>query len=119
METASAPPPAPPTRVLTSTHWDNFERSMVDFVIRWCHFGGGSPQDIFQEFGLFEADFFRRVLRLTKDTGNADGADLFLRDQVRRVCRHRLQQQQPIMPAAGFHLGRVGWGGPQPDISGG
>lgn len=104
---------------LTTKCRDTFERSMVDFAIRWCQFGGGSSQDIFEEFGLFEADFFRRVLDLTIELSEDNGDHQQLCEEVRRVCRLRLlQKPHPFAPPASPHGGRAGWTGAQYDISG-
>jgi hypothetical protein len=92
-ETKSVLPMAGYTRHrsgLSAVSGDPFERDMVDFVIRWSRYGGGSSADIFEQFGLVEPEFFRRVLVLINAPGLCLGIDRSVINQVRRTCLARL-----------------------------
>lgn len=58
-------------------------------------------REIFDEFGLFEPDYFRRVRQHTKDAELVGDDDRYPSDQVRRVCRFRLQRRPSAPPATG------------------
>lgn len=64
---------------------------MVEFVIRWSRYGGGSAADIFEEFGLPDVEFFRRVFVLINAPGVCLGVDRAVVDQIRRTCLVRLR----------------------------
>ncbi|MCF8786225.1 MULTISPECIES: DUF3263 domain-containing protein [Rhodococcus] len=38
--------------------------AIVDFAQKWRHWGGGSDADIFVEFGLTPAQYFRRLQQI-------------------------------------------------------
>jgi hypothetical protein len=70
---------------------DRFERAMIDFATRWYRYGGGSSSEIFEEFGLREEVFFRRVLDLMEtDARNARCINAVLNYHIRSICRLRL-----------------------------
>lgn len=76
----------------SAVRFDRYEQAMVDFVTRWYQFGGGSAQDIFEEFGLSEQAYFTRVLELL-DTAvwAAPRQNTMVRNAIRNTCHWRLQ----------------------------
>ncbi|MDN4521855.1 hypothetical protein NWT09_28245 [Mycolicibacterium sp. jd] len=70
---------------------DRFEQDMVEFVIRWRRYGGGCAADIFEEFGLSEAEFFRRVFVLVTAPSVDLVIDRVVLSQIRRTCLTRLR----------------------------
>ncbi|WP_142391469.1 hypothetical protein [Mycobacterium sp. ENV421] len=93
-ESRSRPPaarsPALVRQVVSSISADRFEQQMVEFVIRWSQYGGGSAADIFVEFGLSEIEFFRRVLALIEAASFCLDVDRGVHQRIRRVCMARL-----------------------------
>ena len=73
---------------------DPFELSMLEYARRWLRYGGGPAAEIFEQFGLVEATFFRRVLVLLDHAITLDPAQ---KSMIRGVCRKRLEEsaQQP------------------------
>ncbi|WP_158019688.1 hypothetical protein [Mycolicibacterium rhodesiae] len=70
---------------------DRFDQDMVEFVIRWRRYGGGCAADIFEEFGLPEAEFFRRVFVLVTAPSVGLVIDRVVLDQIRHTCLTRLR----------------------------
>lgn len=64
------------------------ERAMLAFTLRWHPFGGGNEY-IFPEFGLFQADFYRRVLALVTSTPT-DDLDSTTRALLQDICTSQL-----------------------------
>jgi hypothetical protein len=65
------------------------ETDLVDFAIKWRHWGGGTAEDIFLEFGLSSDQFFSRLATaLTPDGRMCPDIDLApdLLAQLRRIC---------------------------------
>ncbi|MBY4039223.1 DUF3263 domain-containing protein [Rhodococcus fascians] len=65
----------------------NEARRMLDFASRWVHYGGGSQDDIFVEFGISSTTFFRRLSLLL------DSDDLMPPEKRRLlgdVCERRM-----------------------------
>ncbi|OFB35833.1 hypothetical protein BA059_27175 [Mycolicibacterium sp. (ex Dasyatis americana)] len=69
---------------------DAFERSMIEFASSWHRFGGGSPAQIFVDFGMPEAVFFSRTLLLLATDYSASHFDPEVLRGIRKVCRARL-----------------------------
>lgn len=63
---------------------------MLDFAIRWLPFGGGSPGDIFLEFGLSEKKFYDRLLTLITHRSVASGFEENLVESLIDVSTARL-----------------------------
>ncbi|WP_006247723.1 hypothetical protein [Mycolicibacterium tusciae] len=76
----------PPTRL------GPYEWAIVEFIRRWYRFGGGSAQEIFEEFGLDEQEFFTRALDLFQTVVPADalGLTAMVHHEIHKVCRWRL-----------------------------
>jgi hypothetical protein len=77
--------------VVSGTTADRFEQDMVEFVFRWSCYGGGSAAEIFEEFGLPEVEFFRRVFVLTNAQRIGPSADHPILVKVRCTCLNRLR----------------------------
>ena len=79
------------------TQLGRYERAIVEFIRRWYRFGGGSAQDIFEEFGLGEQEFFTRALDLFQAVASADalGLPAMAHNDIRKVCRWRLHILAP------------------------
>ena len=75
-----------------STSLGPYEWAMVEFIRRWYRFGGGTAQEIFEEFGLGEQEFFIRVLDLFQTVVPADarGLTAMAHNEIRKVCRWRM-----------------------------
>lgn len=62
---------------------------MLDFVIRWRHWGGGPDEDIFIEFGVTPRVFFGRIqANLGSDVAARHGKEAVA--QLESICRIRL-----------------------------
>ncbi|MGW5153366.1 DUF3263 domain-containing protein [Rhodococcus koreensis] len=65
------------------------ETDLIDFAIKWRHWGGGTPEDIFLEFGLSSEQYFSRLATaLERNTWMRPATDLApdLLAQLRRIC---------------------------------
>lgn len=90
---------SPGRYVIAAVSADRFEQDMVDFVIRWARYGGGCSADIFEEFGLSEAEFFRRVLVLVSAPMVNVVIDRVVLDRIRSTCLTRLRRLRPARRA--------------------
>lgn len=81
----------PRTSVGTMRRMPNDWRSaeIVDFLRRWCDYGGGSDYDIFVQFGLSADVFFRRAARLLRNETRHDLPPSTIA-AMQEVCRTRL-----------------------------
>jgi len=68
---------------------DRFELAMIEHGRRWWAFGGGSRDQIFEEFGLSEEQFFRRLLDLVTNHP-VTSLDRRTSDRIRGTCLRRL-----------------------------
>ena len=60
---------------------NNSERSLINFVVQWCQFGGGEDL-MLPELGVVPTEFYRRVMAVVergKNSGLSDSTRLFLR----------------------------------------
>lgn len=67
--------------------------SIAQFAHRWGRFGGGSAEDIFVNFGLPPAEYFRRLHELVRRK-----PDLFADDLAAvldELCSRRLSDRTP------------------------
>ncbi|MDO8942359.1 MAG: hypothetical protein Q7U75_04200 [Desulfobacterales bacterium] len=71
---------------------DRYERDMVKFVISWRYYGGGPPGQIFEEFGLAEHEFFRRVFLLIKAPTASLALGRPLTQELAQTCLSRLRR---------------------------
>lgn len=80
---------------------DPYERDMVKFAISWCCYGGGPAGQIFEEFGLAEQEFFRRVFLLIKAPTASLALGQALAQQLAQTCISRLRSRndRPSKPA--------------------
>lgn len=64
--------------------------AMIDFLRRWRHYGGGSTEDIFTEFGLPADTFFTRLATIleTDPPENVTSSD---KVAMLQICRQRLR----------------------------
>lgn len=60
---------------------------MLDFAVRWYHFGGGSTEDIFVLFGVDRGTFHRRMTAVLDDPTLTIGPEL--RTAMLAVYGHR------------------------------
>lgn len=71
---------------------DPYERDMVRFAINWRCYGGGPPGQIFEEFGLPEHEFFRRILLLVRAPTSSLALGRPLTEQLVQTCLSRLRR---------------------------
>ncbi len=69
---------------------DPYERDMFRFIIIWRTYGGGSAEEIFEQFGLSEHEFFSRVMALTDSAAAWMLGDALVQD-IRELCLMRLR----------------------------
>ncbi|TJZ76055.1 hypothetical protein FCG67_18755 [Rhodococcus oryzae] len=65
------------------------DQQIMNFALKWRHWGGGSAGDIFIEFGLTPVEFFRR-LEAFLNAGAANHLPTDVAQQLRNICRGRL-----------------------------
>lgn len=75
---------------LSAISRDPFECDMVKFVMSWHSYGGGPRSLIFEEFGLTEREFFRRVFVLVRAPTACLAIGRGLSEQLVQMCRYRL-----------------------------
>ncbi|QYB00392.1 DUF3263 domain-containing protein (plasmid) [Rhodococcus sp. USK10] len=73
----------------------NRDADILAFAVKWRHWDGGSPSDIFVEFGIAPDEYFRRLARLLTSV-NARKLAFDVREDLRRVCRARLPQRTSV-----------------------
>ncbi|NTY63999.1 hypothetical protein [Mycolicibacterium sphagni] len=84
--------------LLSAISKDPYERDMVRFAIDWREYGGGAAGQIFEEFGLAEHEFFRRVFLLIKTPTARVVLGQILAQQLTRMCLSRLHLDQSVWP---------------------
>lgn len=95
-EVVSLPKPRAQNVVgLSAISNDPYERDMVKFAISWRCYGGGSAGQIFEEFGLVEQEFFRRVFLLIKTPAANLVLGQALAQQLAQTCLSRLGNCYP------------------------
>jgi hypothetical protein len=81
----------------TTTMWlsaisnDPYERDMIKFVVIWSDYGGGPSSQIFEDFGLCEREFFRRVFLLVAGPTADLALGGALARRLQRICLARLR----------------------------
>jgi hypothetical protein len=66
----------------------NRDADILTFAVKWVHWGGGSPSDIFVEFGISPGMYIRRLARVLDSIGARD-LELDVREDLRKICRAR------------------------------
>lgn len=66
------------------------QQRLLEFAIRWLPFGGGSPGDIFLEFGLSEKKYYDRLLTLITQRSVARSFDEDVVESLIDVSKARL-----------------------------
>lgn len=69
------------------------DRAVLDFAVKWRHWGGAPDEDIFVTFGVAARQYFARVLQLLRSPGH--GLPTHIVTAVEQVCRTRLDEEQP------------------------
>jgi hypothetical protein len=66
---------------------------IVAFAMRWRHWGGGSAEDIFVQFGMSSDQYFRRLYSRL-ETVSVRVVSRAEAEQLRAICRKRLDDRQ-------------------------
>lgn len=66
---------------------NSYERSLINFVLQWCEFGGGEDL-ILPEFGVVPAEFYNRIMAIV-ERGDASGLSDSSRLFLRQYCKLR------------------------------
>ncbi|MFZ2177890.1 MAG: hypothetical protein WAW17_28470 [Rhodococcus sp. (in: high G+C Gram-positive bacteria)] len=62
---------------------------LVEFAVRWRHYGGGPDDEIYTHFGLTPTEYFERVLRHLDAENPGELSDPTV-EKIRQVSRHRM-----------------------------
>lgn len=98
IEDVSRPAPRSRNAPLSAISKDPYERDMVRFAMDWLEYGGGAAGQIFEEFGLAEHEFFRRVFLLIKTPTARVLLGQVVAQQLTRMCLSRLHLDQSVWP---------------------
>lgn len=78
------------TQQIAAPEWLHYKEQMLVFLTRWAPFGGGSSVDIWEQFGVNDREYFRRMQILLATSTEADlGISRAEIHQLRRVCTRR------------------------------
>lgn len=67
---------------------DDNERSLINFVVQWCEYGGGEEL-ILPQFGIVPTEFYHRILAVV-ERGENSGLSSSTRLFLRQYCKVRL-----------------------------
>lgn len=67
---------------------DDSERSLINFVVQWCEYGGGEEL-ILPQFGIVPTEFYHRILAVV-ERGENSGLSSSTRLFLRQHCKVRL-----------------------------
>ena len=70
---------------------DRHDQAMVVFATSWQHYGGGSSSDIFEQFGMTESAYFRRLHQLVHD--GRFQIEMSTRCRIASICAKRTNLQ--------------------------
>lgn len=68
----------------------NDDDRMLAFAVKWRHWNGGPPEDIFVEFGITTEPYFQRLRRILSDR-QRNTLPRELTEQLREICDSRLR----------------------------
>jgi hypothetical protein len=77
---------------MSSLSSDPYERDMIKFVIVWRQYGGGRSEEIFEQFGLPEREFFCRVLVLAESPSALLVLGSARVQEIRELCLSRIRK---------------------------
>jgi hypothetical protein len=63
---------------------------MLSFALQWQHYGGGSNEDIFVNFGLSPRQYFMRLLRILRSSTELDIGAI---SELNALCISRLDTE--------------------------
>ncbi|MET9202429.1 hypothetical protein [Gordonia sp. NPDC003585] len=66
---------------------------MLRFALHWLPYGGGSAGDILVEFGISECEFFRRVLRVVRESEPPPACSVATWRQLGLLCVARIGRE--------------------------
>ena len=64
------------------------DTEIINFALKWRHWGGGSESDIFVEFGIPSIEYFCRLTDLLDRGALANQPERIVR-QIREICQIR------------------------------